>query len=128
MDTTKKVEIEIKHMYWYLIETCRYGYTRNNHLMPADAFDTCRKLLPRVAEADLEYAIYTAKQLAEEAISMELLIHFYEKVDDQFGNMAETIKFIEDLLKFIEDNAKGGNKMLKPYNYDSYLEFIGKAK
>jgi len=123
MDNTKKIEVSLKHLYWYLIDTCRYGYTRNNHLMPATAFDTCRELLPKIAEADAEYAIYVANQLAEEAISDELVWHFAEKVDDQFGNMSKTIKFIEDLLKFIETNADGANRMLRPYNYEHYLEY-----
>lgn len=120
MDNTKKIEVSLKHLYWYLIDTCRYGYTRNNHLMPATAFDTCRELLPKIAEADAEYAIYIAKQLVEEAISDELVMHFYEGIDDEHMNRTKTIEFI----KWCFDKIHIYEPDWKPYNYDMYLENI----
>lgn len=118
MDNTKKIEVSLKHLYWYLIETCRYGYTRNNHLMPSGAFDTCREFLPKIAEADSEYAVYIAKQLCEECISDELVTHFYDGIDDEHHTRAEAIKFIEYCLDFIHET----DSSYKPYNYELYLE------
>lgn len=65
----KEVKVSLKDLYQMMICETRYGYTRNNGLMPSGAFDHCRTYLPLMAEADAEYAAHTAKQLAEEAIS-----------------------------------------------------------
>ena len=64
-----KVPVEIGDLYQFMICECRYGYTRNNHLMPWGAFRHVYEYLPKMEKADLERAASTACQLAEEAIS-----------------------------------------------------------
>ena len=68
MAKKKKVSVNPVDLYRFLIEGNRYGYTRNNHLMPSGAFDACRQYLPALFEADGDVALSTARQLAEEAI------------------------------------------------------------
>lgn len=65
----KDVKVSLKDLYQMMISDTRYGYTRNNGLMPDGAFDHCRTYLPLMAREDADYAAHTAKQLAEEAIS-----------------------------------------------------------
>ena len=65
---TNGVCVDVHTLYQLLLSDCRYGYTRNNHLMPWGAFEHCRVLLPQMLEANPETAIHTARQLAEEAI------------------------------------------------------------
>ena len=62
------VGVNVHDLYQLLIEGNRYGYTRNNHLMPSGAFHHCRTYLPDMRKVDPEFALHTAKQLAEEAI------------------------------------------------------------
>lgn len=68
MAKKKKVSIYPVDLYRFLIEGNRYGFTRNNHLMPGGAFDACRHYLPALFEADEDIGLSTARQLAEEAI------------------------------------------------------------
>ena len=65
----KTVSVSLSDLYQFLVSECRYGYTRNNHLMPWGAFRHVYEYLPLMVEADADRAIGTAKQLAEEAIS-----------------------------------------------------------
>lgn len=67
---TKTVKVGIKDLYQFLIEGNRYGFSRNNHLMPGAAFDHCREYLPEMYDVDPEAALRTATQLAEEAIDV----------------------------------------------------------
>lgn len=64
----KDVKVSLKDLYQMMISDTRYGYTRNNGLMPDGAFDHCRTYLPLMAREDADYAAHTARQLAEEAI------------------------------------------------------------
>ena len=112
------IEIETIDLYRFLIGECRYGYTRNNHLMPSFAFDECKKYLPRLLEVDRELAIHTAKQLCDECISHQLVRYFYDGIDDEHGNRTDSINFIEWLLSWINTN---GDEKFKPYNYDAFL-------
>ena len=64
----KKVGVDPVDLYRFLVESNRYGFTRNNHLMPAGAFNACRDYLPDLYEADVSFGLAAAKQLAEEAI------------------------------------------------------------
>lgn len=66
---TKKVRVEPIDLYRFLLESNRYGFTRNNHLMPDGAFNACRDYLPALYEADGAIGLATATQLAEEAIA-----------------------------------------------------------
>lgn len=67
-EENSNVAVDSKTLYQLLVESCRYGYTRNNHLMPHGAFQTCREYLPLMKEVDPECAVRTAVQLADEAI------------------------------------------------------------
>ena len=115
----KKLEISIKDLYQFLIAECRYGYSRNNHLMPGGAYDHVREYLPIMEDVDAEYAIHTAKQLCEECIEMEL-IQFLDGIDDENGTRADAFKFIEEMLDFIHKHDN--QSTWKPYNYHWYLE------
>lgn len=113
------VEIKPKDLYQFLLTDCRYGYTRNNHLMPSCAYEHVKQYLPKLLKADKYLAIHTAQQLCEECISMEL-IKFANGIDDENGNRAEAFKFIEEMLSFIHNNEDYAD--WKPYNYDDYFE------
>ena len=104
-----------------LICTCRYGYTRNNHAMPADAYIKVKEFIPRMYKIDHEYALYTLKQLCEECITEELNMHFYDGEDDEFSNRAASIDFIKWCLDFVN---KKGTEAWFPYCYNSYIRNI----
>lgn len=111
------VEIKPKDMYQFLLAECRYGYTRNNHLMPGGAYHHVDEYLPELLKADKEMAINTAKQLVEECIEMEL-VQFADGIDDDNGNRNAALRFIERMFAFVNENSDIKN--WKPYNYDSY--------
>lgn len=117
----KSVEVSPTNLYRLLLSECRYGYTRNNHLMPDCAYDMVWDMLPKMAEADLSTAVHTAKQLCEECISDELWMRFPDGEDDELGNMAKSVRFIDSLLDFVHNH---GDKDYKPYNYDLYEEHL----
>ena len=48
----KTIAISLKDMYQFLISECRCGYTRNNHLMPDDAYDKVKKYFPEMFKID----------------------------------------------------------------------------
>lgn len=77
-------------LYQFMIAECRYGYTRNNHLMPWGAFNHCRAYLPKMSEIDSELAERTAIQLAEEAIQ-ELTMDAWNDEKKQFTFFQEGI-------------------------------------
>lgn len=111
------VEITPKDLYQLLLAECRYGYSRNNHLMPGGAYEHAKKYLPIMKDIDKEMAINTAKQLCEECIEMEL-VKFSDGIDDENGNRISALRFISEMIDFVNDNSD--NKDWKPYNYDSY--------
>ena len=88
------MDIELKDVYQLLISECRYGYTRNNHLMPDGAYDKVKKYIPEMYKIDEEYALYTLQQICEECISENLLTNFYDGYDDELGNRQRCIDFI----------------------------------
>ena len=95
------VEVDINEVYQLLISTCRYGYTRFNHLEPSCSFMTCKEILPKMLEADLVATYCTAKQLCEECIDV-LSDKFYDCHEDEFGNRTSMIEFINWLLDYLE--------------------------
>lgn len=111
------VEIKPKDLYQFLLTECRYGYTRNNHLMPDGAYRHVEEYLPELLNADREMAINTAKQLVEECISMEL-IQFSDGIDDDHGNRSLALKFIAKMRSFVMDNSDDCCWM--PYNWDQF--------
>ena len=116
----KKIEISVNNLTKLLISECRYGYTRNNHLMPSCAYNDAEKYLQEIVQVDEDAAIRCAKQLCEECISDELACKFYDGLDTECNNMKEAIDFVDFLLNFIEE--KGVN--WKPYNYSTYTDII----
>ncbi len=115
------IEIGTNALYQLLICYCRYGYTRNNHLMPDAAFMRCEELLPKLLAVDKDCALRTAKQLCEECISHEIVMRFYDGDDDQSGNRASSIDFVHWLLTWIKENEKS---QYRPYNYVHFLENV----
>ena len=116
MEEKEYVKIDVHKLYQLLITELRYGYTRNNHLMPSSAYNDAADLLDRMLEADEGVAVRTAKQLCEECIGDELAMRFSEGLEDDFGNRKAAIDFIEYLLDFIRKREPG----YKPYNMYMY--------
>lgn len=113
----KKVGILSGDLYRLLVSELRYAYTWNNWRQPSGSYDDVRRLLPHFLEADADFALSTAKQLCEECISEYLALHFFDGLDDENGNRALAVDFIEWLLKFVHEN---GDKAYIPYNIDLY--------
>ncbi len=126
MKKGQNIFIKTHDIYQLLIAECRYGYGRNNHLMPDGAYDHVKKYLPKLFKADAEYALHTAAQLCDECISEQLNGNFYDGLDDEYDNRRNAINFIEWLLKFIY--KKGKNNLLYchflPFNYQLYIDNI----
>ena len=119
---TKKVQIDVQDVYRLMLDECRYGYTRNNHLMPCGAYEHAKKYLPKLLKADIEYGLHTAAQLCDECISQQVNGNFFDGLDDEHGNRAEALKFIDWLLDFIHDKGRDTNySNFIPYNYDALL-------
>lgn len=114
------VEIKPKDLYQFLLTECRYGYTRNNHLMPDGAYRHVEEYLPELLKADKEMAINTAKQLVEECISMELC-KFADGIDDDHGTRRSAINFIKKMLEFL---ARNGQSDWRPYNYNILVKNV----
>lgn len=74
----REVGVDVKDLYQFLISDCRYGYTRNNHLMPWGAFHHAYDYLPKMRETNPDFAESTAKQLAEECIEQLRMYTFSE--------------------------------------------------
>lgn len=121
----RSMTISLRDLYLLLIDDCRYGYTRNNHLMPSGAFDSVKKYIPKMYDANPEYSLNTIKQICEECISSQLDLHFYDGEDDDCGNRKESINFIKWCLDWIHENDNKGKEWL-PYNYENFLENLSK--
>ena len=52
MDTAKTMNVSLKNVYQLLISEMRYGYRRNNHLMPSCGYDKVKTLVPQMYEID----------------------------------------------------------------------------
>lgn len=117
----KKLELSLKDVYQLLISELRYGYTRNNHLMPYSAFTRVKEIILEMIKVDKDFALVTLKQICEEGISLQLLRYFYDGEDDENGNRRLTIDFIQWCLALIRayDNWL-------PYNYNDYKENVDK--
>ena len=129
MDTAKTMNVSLKNVYQLLISEMRYGYRRNNHLMPSCGYDKVKTLVPQMYEIDKEYAIYTMKQLCEECISDQLSANFYDGEDDEYGNRAEAIEFVKWSLQWINQHEaeldhKSGDWL--PYNHDLFEANLAK--
>ena len=125
MDTAKTMNVSLKNVYQLLISEMRYGYRRNNHLMPSCGYDKVKTLVPQMYEVDKEYAIYTMKQLCEECISDQLSANFYDGEDDEYGNRAEAIEFVKWSLQWINQHENNSNNWL-PYNHDLFEANLAK--
>ena len=128
----ENVKIDINDLYKLLISDCRYGYTRNNHLMPGAAYENVKKYINEMYVVDKETALSTACQLVEECIENQLGYNFIDALDDENGNRKEAIDFINVLLNWI--HLKGNDEELSyrdykyyvPYNYNIYNKNIEK--
>lgn len=125
MDTAKTMNVSLKNVYQLLISEMRYGYRRNNHLMPSCGYDKVKTLVPQMYEIDKEYAIYTMKQLCEECISDQLSANFYDGEEDEYGNRAEAIEFIKWSMQWINQHENNSNNWL-PYNHDLFVANLAK--
>ena len=129
MDTAKTMNVSLKNVYQLLISEMRYGYRRNNHLMPSCGYDKVKTLVPQMYEIDKEYAIYTMKQLCEECISDQLSANFYDGEEDEYGNRAEAIEFVKWSMQWINQReAELGHKSgdWLPYNHDLFEANLAK--
>jgi len=115
MNANKKLELDLHDIYQLLIAECRYGYTRNNHLMPSSAYEKVRRIIPEMFKVDSEYALYTIKQICEECISDQIVWNFFDGKDDEFGNRREAIDFTKWCLDWIHEHEYTA---WEPYNYD----------
>lgn len=111
-----------KDLYQFLIAECRYGYSRNNHLMPSGSYRHVWIYLDKLEKVDHSWAMHTAGQLCEECISDNLNMHFWDGIDDEFGNRQEALEFIEKLLEYIHKY----DETWLPYNYASYTDNLAK--
>ena len=116
------VAVSTKDLYQLLLAECRYGYSRNNHLMPSGSYSHVWAYLDKLEKADHDCAMSTAEQLCEECISDNLNMNFWDGVDDECGNRQEAFDFIEKLLRYIHKYHEGW----VPYNYDNFVD--NKAK
>jgi hypothetical protein len=123
MNVMKTLDLNLKDIYQMLIAECRYGYGRNNHLMPDCAYDKVKRIVPQMYEVDKEYAVYTLKQICEECISDQLTWNFYDGEDDEHGNRAEAIKFVRWCLDWIHEKE---HTDWEPYNYDQFKDNLNK--
>ena len=123
MEEEKKIAINLTDMYQFLIAECRYGYRRNNHLMPWGAYHHVKDYAPLMLKIDKQWALHTLEQLCDECISEQIIGNFYDGFDDEFGNRAEAIEFIKYLLDTIHNN---GDENYYPYNYDQFLDNLAK--
>jgi len=117
------VEITAKDLYQFLIVECRYGYARNNHLMPGGAYDHVKKYLPLLLNTDSDWAIDTARQLCEECIGHQLTLWNEPDDDDKYNNRHEALEFVEYLLDFIHSNSTYFD--WTPFNYSIYVKNKG---
>ena len=125
MDTVKTMNVSLKNVYQLLISEMRYGYRRNNHLMPSCGYDKVKTLVPQMYEIDKEYAVYTMKQLCEECISDQLSANFYDGEEDEYGNRAEAIEFVKWSMQWINQHENNSNNWL-PYNHDLFVANLAK--
>lgn len=129
MDVAKTMELPLKDVYQLLVSELRYGYRRNNHLMPGCGYDKVKTFVPQMYEVDKEYAVYTLKQLCEECISDQLTTNFGDGEDDEYGNRAEAIEFVKWSLQWIhqhETDQRYDDSAWLPYCYDSFLDNLAK--
>ena len=131
MDVKKTISLPLKDVYQLLIGDLRYGYSRNNHLMPSDGYEKVKRIIPEMYKVDAEWSIYTLKQLCEECITGQLSANFYDGEDDENGNRASAIEFIKWSLDWIhehDEDQKFEDKKWLPYCYDCFVANLEKDK
>ena len=115
------MDIELRDVGQLLLFECRYGYTRNNHLMPTEAYDKVKKYIPEMCRIDRDYTLHTLQQICEECISLNLLTNFYDGYGDEFGNRQRSIDFVKWCLEYVKNN---GQQDYVPYNFDGFKEVL----
>lgn len=116
MGVMSTMEMTLKDVYQLLLGDLRYGYSRNNHLMPGCAYDKVKYLIPRMEEVDAEYALRTIEQICEECITDEICWRFGDGYDDELGNRAEAIAFVRWCMDWIQARKPGW----KPYCWNQF--------
>ena len=121
------MEVNTKTLYQLLIAELRYGFTRNNHLMPGGAFSHCEAYIPQMYEVDKEMALVTVEQAAEETINeFRMLFYIDDKADNLNYNRQETYKeykeFIMWCLKYIAEKEN----LRYIYNIDGFITTLEK--
>ena len=79
------MNIGLKDLYQLLIAELRYGFTRNNHLMPDGAFAHTKHYIDGMWREDQSYAIRTLSQAVEETIS-EFVLRMPFNSSEGFSN------------------------------------------
>lgn len=115
--TGRDITVDCKDLYQFLISECRYGYTRNNHLMPWGAFHHVYEYLPLMKETNRDFAISTACQLAEEAI--EQLWHYLWGEDRYKAVLLIKEKGKKDKESIEAKWVKGVNKFSVDYKFEA---------
>ena len=117
----KRIMVDQKDLCQFLLEACRYGYSRNNHLMPDGAFMHVREYLPKIIKADPDHGLHIASQLCDEAIGA-LAMSYPNGYDIDFWggcNMYEYRGFIEWLLGILRENSYS-----MPFNIETYQRHL----
>lgn len=119
-----KISVDIHDFYQLLIAECRYGYYRNNHLMPGGAYTHVKEYLDKMYKVDPEWSVHTAKQICDECISDQLVWNFFNALDDEYGSRREAIQFIEYLLNWIHQYDAN----YVPYNYSQFEDNLAREE
>lgn len=123
MKQNKTIELELKDVYQLLISELRYGYNRNNHLMPSCAYYRVKNLIEKMYVVDNDYAVYTLKQICEECIIDQITWNFYDGYDDEIGNRKEAIEFVNRCMEWIHTH---GDINYIPYCWDRFKDNLAK--
>lgn len=123
MKENKTIELGLKDVYQLLISELRYGYSRNNHLMPSCAYYRVKDLIEKMYIVDSNYAIYTLKQICEECITDQLMRNFYNGYEDENGNRTQAIDFINWCMTWIHTH---GDEHYLPYCWNNFEDNLAK--
>lgn len=130
MQNKRDITLDIKTVYQILIGDLRYGYTRNNHLMPSDAYDKAKSILNLMKKTNSTWAYSTANQICEECISDQIMIHFYNGFDEAYdyllSDILGTTNGTFNNLNIVEQGRVIGKKfrILSPDNHHGELYMI----
>lgn len=96
MKRKRNIRVDAYDLYQLLVAECRYGYTRDNHLMPGGAFAHSKKYLAEMLSCDKSLACYAATQLVREAVDQLLS---KGKAEEQNAFSVSFVLFGEEIKK-----------------------------